>query len=448
VVIHDAVRRLVALVRPALRPSGSLPPPSRRGRWFDLGLALAMGLYAAASADDGSARPGSYQPGPAGLDPPAEPGLATLPTMPVLDRIGWFVLMVLVALPLAYRRRRPLAVLLATMAVAPLIAGDHATLRLSFYVCVIAGYSAVVYSRYRVPALVALPLAALLYSNLQAALPTVSDDSTAYLILLPLAVAADGIRRWQHRAQTLQREQAAALRRAAEVERARIARELHDVVTHNVSVMIIQAGAARKVMAATPDEARTALLAVEAGGRAAMAELRHVMGLLTMSGEDGELAPQPGLERLPALIEQVRSAGLPIDLSIVGRPRALPPGIDLAGYRVVQEALTNAVKYAIGSAATVVVEYGEDQLHVKVTDSGGTADPAASGNGRGLTGLRERLAVYGGTLIAGPRPGGGFRVAAHIPLGGTEVPATTLPATTVPATSGLLAARAASDGRS
>ncbi|MFC7531757.1 sensor histidine kinase [Actinoplanes sp. GCM10030250] len=191
-------------------------------------------------------------------------------------------------------------------------------------------------------------------------------------------------------------------------------------------MMVIQAGAARKVLATGPDQAREALLAVEAGGRAAMSELRHVMGLLTMNADDlngpDQLVPQPGLDRLDALIAGVRAGGVPVDLTVSGRVRPLPAGVELAAYRVVQEALTNTVKHAGGARATVVVDFGGDRLRLEISDTGGTGaggtahGPAATGDGRGLIGLRERLAVYGGALHAGPQPQGGYRVRADIPL--------------------------------
>jgi signal transduction histidine kinase len=251
-------------------------------------------------------------------------------------------------------------------------------------------------------------------------------------------VAANGLRTWKLRTDegrtrlsTLEREQAEALRRAVEHERAHIARELHDVVTHNVSVMVIQAGAARKVMDTAPDQAREALLAVEASGRAAMSELRHVMGLLTMtatatdtrsrgSATMADLAPQPSLDQVDVLVARVRDTGLPVELTVAGQPRPLPSGVELTAYRVVQEALTNTVKHAVGATARVLVEYGADHLRVEVTDTGGAPDSAAAtgttGTGRGLIGLHERLAVYGGTLLTGPHPLGGYRVKALIPL--------------------------------
>jgi signal transduction histidine kinase len=351
------------------------------------------------------------------------------------DRPSLVVIMLVMVVPLVLRRRYPLAVLWIVLITAPLVSDFDAALRLSFYACVIAAYSAAVYSPFRIPALASLPFAAILYTQLrEEAVPTVPDNAVPFLILIPIAVVADGLRRWKRRADedrarlsTLEQEQAEALRRAAEHERARIARELHDVVTHNVSVMVIQAGAARKVMDAAPGQAREALLAVEAGGRAAMAELRHVMGLLTMDsdGPDAasatDLTPQPGLDRLDALVQRVRDTGVPVELTVAGSPRPLPTGVELTAYRVVQEALTNTVKHAAGAAATVVVSYGDDELRVEVTDTGGTpGDAAATGNRRGLIGLRERLAIYGGTLHTRPRvTGGGYRLTAQIPLEAT-----------------------------
>ena len=421
--------RLRAGVRLLLRPSGELPRLSRRGQIFDVLVALGLGLAAIlfGGSNDRQAPDVVYVPGQ-----PLPPGVLSEPFLPIdHNRGGAAVLLLLVVLPLVLRRRYPLAVLWVVLAVAPWLSEANPALRLSFYACVIAAYTAAVYSPYRVPALASLPLAALLYSQLQEpAVPTVPDGSVPFLILIPIAVAADGLRRWKRNADEgrerlsiLEREQADALRRAAEYERARIARELHDVVTHNVSVMVIQAGAARKVMDASPDEAREALLAVEAGGRAAMTELRNVMGLLTMDSDGSDpttttdLTPQPGLDRLEALVQRVRDIGVPVELSTVGQPRPLPSGIELAAYRVVQEALTNTVKHAAGAAATVSVEYGTDELRVEVTDTGGkpTAS-AATGNRHGLVGLRERLTLYGGTLNTGPRLSGGYRVTALFPL--------------------------------
>ncbi|MEU4220746.1 histidine kinase [Actinoplanes sp. NPDC026623] len=430
--VADRLRARAALL---LRPSGTLPPLSWRGQAFDAILALSLALTAIAVG--GGDAPGvEHFPvqvrDPAIPPEPLPPEVARELFLPIEQhQTGWGFVMLLVVVPLVFRRRYPLAVLWVVLAMAPLVADYHAALRLSFYACVIAAFTAAVHSPYRVPAMASLPVAALIYTQLQEeAVPTVSADSVPFLIMIPIAVAADGLRRWKRHADegrerlfALEREQDEALRRATEHERARIARELHDVVTHNVSVMVIQAGAARKVMDAEPGQAREALLAVEAGGRAAMAELRHVMGLLTMDsgGPDpagaAELTPQPGLDRLDALVDRVRDSGLPVELTRSGPPRPVPSGVELAAYRVVQEALTNTVKHAVGASATVAVEYGTDRLRVLVTDTGGEPrTPAAAGAGRGLIGLRERLAVYGGTLRAGRRLGGGYRVDAQIPL--------------------------------
>jgi signal transduction histidine kinase len=334
----------------------------------------------------------------------------------VLHTPGSAFLAALAFAPLVLRRRFPLTVLWLVSGLLMVVPDDAP--RGTFYACVIAAFSAVFYSPYLVATLGSVVVAAGFIGELRAStLPIVSYKYIPFLILLPVVVAAFGIRRWKGRTEALRRDRAEELRRAAELERARIARELHDVVTHNVSVMIIQAGAARKVLDTDSGQTREALLAVEAGGRAAMAELRHVMGLLTVGEEGDDLAPQPGLDRLQALIARMRNTGVPVELTTTGDPRVVPSGVDLAAYRVVQEALTNTVKHASGASASVTVEYGAEGLLVEVVDTGGTPGPAAgAGAGRGLIGLRERLAVYGGTLLAGPRPTGGFRVRALIPL--------------------------------
>ncbi|GGP61605.1 sensor histidine kinase [Saccharothrix coeruleofusca] len=394
-----------------LGPPGPIPRPTWRGYAFDAALALVVCVgtvdYALDRADD--------------LVPSVVGGLPVMATpTPEVVAFGVF-LAVAASVPLALRRRYPLAVLWVVLAATLLTPPEGA--RLTFYACVIAAYSAAAYSPHRgwalasvVGAVAAVGLAG------NTTLPTVPTKYVTMLVLVPIVVAANGLRTWKLRTDeslrqltALEREQAEAVRRAAERERARIARELHDVVTHNVSVMVIQAGAARKVMDTAPEQAREALLAVEAGGRAAMAELRHVMGLLAPDTA-AELAPQPDLDQLDALVGRVRDTGVPVELTVRGRRRPVPSGVGLAAYRVVQEALTNAVKHAAGASTEVTVDYGADRLRVEVTDTGGEPDGSTSGNGLGLLGLRERLAVYGGTLRAGPRPAGGYRVTALIPL--------------------------------
>ncbi|MFI6033514.1 sensor histidine kinase [Streptomyces sp. NPDC051315] len=422
--LRDTARRTV---RDARLPSGPPLRLTRRARQFDALVALALGVttvyYGIDNADNVVVReiaPGVERVVPR---PSGSGGLAFMVTLAVVASGA-----------LALRRRYPLAVLCVVTAAT--LATPQSVGRLTFYAFVIAVYGAAVYSPYRVATLAALPVSVVLVGTSgDSVTPIVPNEYIALLILLPMAVAAVGLRTWKLRTDegrtrlsALEREQAEALRRAVEHERARIARELHDVVTHNVSVMIIQAGAARKIMKASPEQAGEALLAVEAGGRAAMTELRHVMGLLTMADEGegtdadadladtaAELAPQPGLGQLEGLVGRVRDTGLPVDLTVTGPPRPLPPGLELAAYRVVQEALTNTVKHASGATAAVTVEYRPDRLRVEVSDTGGHPG-AATGSGRGLIGLRERLAVYDGTLNTGRRLTGGYRVEALIPL--------------------------------
>ncbi|PSL04626.1 signal transduction histidine kinase [Haloactinopolyspora alba] len=414
------MRPLLRAVAVALtRATGPRPQPSRRSLAFDIGLAFAMSvatvLYAHVGVGDQDV---AFVVG-------TEPGI---PPSPPDQTTSAVVVAVVAAAALVFRRRYPLAVLWVVLAATMTASTDEPSL--TFLACVIAAFSAAAYSPYRVPTLASVAGAAVLFGVfVDSVFPVVPAEYAPLIVLVPIAVAADGLRRWKLRADErsarlaeFEREQAEALRRAAEDERARIARELHDVVTHNVSVMVIQAGAARKVMEAAPERAGEALLAVESGGRAALAELRQVMGLLTTdNGDDeaAELAPQPTLASLSNLVTRLRDAGMDVDLTVRGRERPLPGGIELAAYRVVQEALTNTAKHASGAWAGVTVDYGDDELLVAVVDTAGTAGEAASsGNGRGLIGLRERLAVYGGTLVAGRTGAGGYQVAASIPLEG------------------------------
>jgi signal transduction histidine kinase len=282
---------------------------------------------------------------------------------------------------------------------------------------VVAAYSAPMYSRFRNLAMVSVVVAAVWVIAGSNDLPGLPTGVLTFLLISSVGLAANAIHTWRQRAQTLQREQEAATQLAIDRERARLARELHDVVGHNVSVMVVQAGAARKVLDSAPDMAREALLAVEAGGRAAMTELRQVIGLLTPETEPADLAPQPGIDQLDDLAARIRETGVPVTLTITGPFTGLPAGVELTAYRVVQEALTNAVRHAAGAAVEISVSRTGGALRVEVTDTGGSPSAAVSGGGRGLAGLRDRLAVYGGTLTAGPRPTGGYRVVAEIPLG-------------------------------
>ena len=426
-------QRAAQLLRPSelLRPTRSLTAPTRNMWLFDAALALALALIAVRSVSRQHPNGVQMFPQPIGGGIVVVPGTSGAP-------ISDIVLAVLGSAPLVLRRKYPLTVfwivLVSTLKL------DNAPSAL-FFTVIIGAYTAAAYSPYRRAAIGSLILAALLVSStLRSTIPPIPNALVPFVILLPIAWVANSLRTWQQQAATslarlraVEEGQERATREAVELERARIARELHDVVTHNVSVMVVQAGAARKVMDASPQQATQALLAVEASGRTAMAELRQVMGLLTsaadgsdevcgpggsgeVGGTDARFEPQPDLDRLESLVGRVREIGVPVTLTFSGARRPLPPGVGLAAYRVVQEALTNTVKHAVGASAQVTVAYEEQSLRLEIADTGGVPGEAASGNRRGLIGLRERLAVYGGSLEAARRPTGGFRVSAVIPL--------------------------------
>jgi len=369
--------------------------------------------------------------------------------------LGLLLGVALTTAPLAFRRIYPITTF--WMILVAIIATSGHTTSIQYAALIFAAYCAAAYSPFRWLALLSVLVAGIIvtaaYPNTS---PPVPERLGALLVLLPTLAVGIAIRVWRRRAgesaerlRLAQAEHEVATARAVALERARIASEMHDVVTHNVSVMVVQAGAARRVLDSSPGEAREALLAVEASGRTAMTELRHLLGLLAPSGEgagdaaqvpapaattasppDMALTPQPGVARIPALLSRVCAAGVPVELSVEapgGMPRDLPPGVDLAAFRVVQEALTNVIKHA-GQARTMVrLGYGPRDLLITVSDDGPPAGlgppvaPSGAGSGsgsggRGLIGLRERIAVYGGELDAGPRPGGGWRLAARIPL--------------------------------
>jgi signal transduction histidine kinase len=219
----------------------------------------------------------------------------------------------------------------------------------------------------------------------------------------------------EERATQAERERETAARIAVAEERARIARELHDVVAHAVSVMVLQVGAVRHKLPGAPAEDRAALESVEDTGRTALAEMRRLLGAMRRDGEDAELAPQPGLDNLEALVEQVRRAGLSVRLHIGGEPAPLTHTLDLSAYRIVQEGLTNVLKHAHATEADVTVGYGSDELRIEVRDNGSGAT-SENGHGHGLVGVRERVKIYGGEMTAGPASGGGFALCARLPL--------------------------------
>ncbi|WP_112470092.1 sensor histidine kinase [Streptomyces triticisoli] len=229
----------------------------------------------------------------------------------------------------------------------------------------------------------------------------------------------------EERAARLEKEREAQAKVAVAAERARIARELHDVVAHNVSVMVVQADGAAYVLDAAPDQAKKALETISSTGRQALAEMRRLLGVLRTGEpqESGEYVPQPDVDQIEEMVERCRASGLPVDFRIEGTPRPLPSGVELTAYRIVQEALTNTRKHGGPDAgASVRLVYFDDGLGLLVEDDGKGAphelyeEGGADGRGHGLIGMRERVGMVGGTLDAGPRPGGGFRISALLPL--------------------------------
>lgn len=223
------------------------------------------------------------------------------------------------------------------------------------------------------------------------------------------------------RANALLEDQAERLARSAVLEeRARIAREMHDVVSHSVSLMVVQAGAARHLLRRELDQSETALLAVEEVGRDALVELRRVLGVLRDEGATAALSPRPGTSQIGDLVDRARASGQPVTYDVSGEPGVVPAGADVAAYRVVQEALTNAVRHASGAATSVRLTWSPDALDLLVVDAGGGSTAQDTGAGQGLLGMRERVQAYGGRLHAGPSDAGGFEVRARLPLGPGE----------------------------
>jgi signal transduction histidine kinase len=440
-------------------------PPSGWALAFDAAVAVGAAVGAIYEMAERNLAEAVIVPGPGSVQRVLPLGGPTLVEPGRIEFIGLahpsllvFVGAALTALPLAWRRLYPITAWLVVIAAIAVVHNTYVP-PVALGTAVYAAYSAIVHSRYRNLAIavvsVTTVVAAAQFGDM---LPRFPGRLTAIFAILPATALGFGIRELRRRladsTARLRRaadEAAAATERALAAERARIASELHDVVTHNVSVMIVQAGAARKIMASSPADAEDALLAVEATGREAMTELRNLLGLLSppadgadpvtstgtsraASGTSGvanrvtlgpgarmgpaALRPQPGLGELDTLIGRVSAAGLPVVLEVSGSPRPLPPGAGLAAYRVVQEGLTNVLRHAGQATASVSVHW-DDALEIMVSDDGSSC-PAGQGDapapGRGLLGLRERLALYGGELAAGPRPDGGWRVQAVLPL--------------------------------
>jgi signal transduction histidine kinase len=234
---------------------------------------------------------------------------------------------------------------------------------------------------------------------------------TLVVMLLVRRVVGDR----ERRAQIAERERDLAAREAVVEERARIARELHDVIAHHVSMIVLQAGAERRVLHGANPSTREVLETVERTGRSALNEMRRLLGMLRSDANE-PLAPQPGLSDVPTLVTQLRDAGLRVELHVEGERRELPVGIELSAYRIVQEALTNALKHAGEARASVDIRYGSDSLELEIADDGTGGSAPVSSGGHGLVGMRERVALCGGRLDAGRRPSGGFAVRVLLPI--------------------------------
>ncbi|MEQ4717121.1 sensor histidine kinase [Nonomuraea sp. B19D2] len=336
------------------------------------------------------------------------------------------LLLVLACVPVAVRRRWPLAAMCAGLVPETLLTVLGYGTGVSGLASLVLLYSVASYRGLAV-ALGGLVISLVTYALGAAAGPIRAASWSEHVVVAMVLVAVWGAGRslrlrrayldeLKDRAERLERAHAADTRAARAEERSRIARELHDVVAHHVSVMTVQAAAARRVLASDPDLAREALSAIEHTGRMAMTEMRNIVGVLRTDAR-AELGPQPGMQDLPALIEQMREAGLPTQLLVEGEARALPAGVDLAAYRLVQEGLTNSLRHAgPGAKAVVTVHHDLDELDVRVEDDGRGAAGLSSRPGHGLVGIRERVALYGGILSIGPLPGGGFEVRARFPF--------------------------------
>jgi signal transduction histidine kinase len=337
-----------------------------------------------------------------------------------LQRAASAVLAVALGVAAARRSRDPLPLLALFIAITiaartlPILA--EPTNSGLFVFLLLAVYSAAAHTSGRRTLLAGAMTVGLYVTNVGWDDAGITTDNVIFFALLFGApwVAGRAVRhrRLNERELELEKGRAAA---AIVEERARIARELHDVVAHSISVMVLQARGGRRVLESDPADARDAFAVIEGTGQQALDEMRRLVGMLRSADETLPLAPQPSLKALGTLVEQVRAAGLPVHVAVEGEPRDLPPGIDLSAFRIVQEALTNALTHAGPARARVVLRYGADDLELEISDDGpGVGDD--SGSGYGLVGMRERVLVYGGELQAGRQPEGGFALRVRLPV--------------------------------
>jgi signal transduction histidine kinase len=347
---------------------------------------------------------------------------------PVVQTIGALLMIA----PLGWRRRYPVAALMGALAGAavewPWLRSSGQLSFEAFVAVLVVSYSVGAHAELR-RGLRALALV-LIVVGAGDVLDTLAGHHAAFqnaglypLILVAWALGnafrQHGVREHELEGDgtRLEREREEKVRSATAEERVRIARELHDVVAHSVSVMVVQIGGARGILDSEVDTARETLRSAEETGRQALAEMRRMLGILRAPDDSGTLTPQPGLDQVDTLVEKARAAGLAVEVRTEGARHPLSPGVDLAAYRIVQEALTNAVKHAGPARAEVVLRYAADEIEIEVRDDGhGPPRPGRANAGHGLVGMTERVALYGGALSAGARNGGGFAVHARLPL--------------------------------
>ena len=374
--------------------------------WFLAGLVLVAGII------------GLFAPGAKGVDYRNDDILVVL-------------LLVLASVPLAWRRRMPFDVLILVGVSSVLIEALHYYVASGGIGAMIALYSVGAHTPDRRRSQFGLAFALVGTTIVYASAPSgfelgglISNYilfATAWILGDNLQTRRAYVRSLEERAVLSEAAMQEEARQAVNAERTRIARELHDVVAHSVSVMVVQAGAARRVLDKEPDRASEAMASIESTGRQSLNELRRLLGMLREAdGTATGRVPQPSIEHIDTLVAQTRDAGLPVTLEIEGEPRPLAPGVDLSAYRIVQEALTNAIKHAGPAEAEVRLCYGADTLELVISDDGRGADgeevERTGTPGHGLVGMRERVSLFGGDLQVGNRPGGGFTVRATLPL--------------------------------
>ena len=340
----------------------------------------------------------------------------------------WFVLpaIAILVLPIVARRRFPAAPAAHWLLAVGIAFVDWRLIPFAISIFVVGLVAAFLLGNLRDPVQAGIGLA-LVIGGPATVVYKIPGHTTAMLIFIPLEFAigwvagfalrerAEQAEAAEVRASLAERERDAAARIAVAEERVRIARELHDIVAHAVSVMVLQVGAVRHKLPDALAEDSDALRGVEQVGRTALAEMRGLLAAMRRDGEEAELIPQPGLDGLDALLEEIGRAGLPVQLHVDGEPAALPRGIDLSAYRIVQEGLTNALKHARASNAEVTVRYRPDELQIEVRDNG-EASSTSNGLGHGLVGVRERVKIYGGQMSAGSANGSGFILSTRLPL--------------------------------